>query len=54
VKYGAKRSNKDLSIHLHSKELSFDHPTTKERLNITARCPDDPVWSFFEKNHCNF
>ncbi len=54
VKYGAKRSNKDLSIHLHSKELSFDHPTTKERLNVTARCPDDPVWSFFEKNHCNF
>ena len=49
VKYGAKRSNRDLSIHLHSKELSFDHPTTKERLNFTARCPDDPVWSFFEK-----
>ncbi len=49
VKYGARRSNKDLSIHLHSRELAFDHPTTKERIHIKAKCPVDSVWSYFEK-----
>jgi 23S rRNA pseudouridine1911/1915/1917 synthase len=49
VKYGARRSNKDLSIHLHSRELSFDHPTTKERIHIVANCPKDAVWNYFEK-----
>lgn len=48
VKYGARRSNKDLSIHLHSRELAFDHPTTKERVKIVAKCPEDSVWNHFE------
>lgn len=49
VKYGARRSNKDQSIHLHSRELAFDHPTTKERISVVAPCPDDPVWNYFEE-----
>ena len=32
VKYGARRSNKDKSIDLHSWHLSFDHPITKKRV----------------------
>lgn len=51
VKYGARRANKDQSIHLHSRELEFDHPTTKERIHVIAPCPDDPVWNYFEKEN---
>lgn len=50
LKYGAKRSNKDGSIHLHSRILEFTHPTTKERIKVTAPCPKEPLWDFFEKN----
>ena len=49
LKYGAKRSNKDGSIHLHSRILEFTHPTTKERIKVTAPCPNEPLWEFFEK-----
>lgn len=44
LKYGFDRSNKDASIHLHSRELKFIHPVTKEKFNITARLPKDTVW----------
>lgn len=49
VKYGARRSNKDASIHLHARRLTFEHPTTKESVSVTAPVPDEPLWSFFEK-----
>ncbi len=49
VKYGAKRSNKDASIHLHARKLSFTHPTTKENIEVTAPVPEDSLWQFFEK-----
>lgn len=48
LKYGAKRSNKDGSIHLHARILEFTHPTTKERIKITAPVPDEPLWQWFE------
>ncbi len=48
VKYGAKRSNKDGSIHLHARHLEFQHPTSKELIQITAPVPADPLWQFFE------
>lgn len=48
LKYGAKRSNKDGSIHLHARKLSFNHPTTKEEVSIIAPCPEDSLWSYFE------
>jgi len=49
LKYGAKRSNKNASIHLHARKISLIHPVKKEPLEITAPVPDDPVWNYFEK-----
>ena len=36
LKYGAKRSNADGSISLHAHRLSFEHPVSKERIDIVA------------------
>ncbi|MFD2518477.1 RluA family pseudouridine synthase [Salinimicrobium flavum] len=44
LKYGFDRSNKDGSIHLHSRRLSFIHPVKKEKVDITAPPPKDPLW----------
>lgn len=45
LKYGFDRSNKDASIHLHSRELSFVHPIKKEKIHIIAPTPEDPLWN---------
>lgn len=45
LKYGFGRSNKDSSIHLHARSLSFTHPVKKEPLQILAEPPSDPVWN---------
>ena len=45
LKYGADRSNKDGSIHLHAQSLTFIHPVRKELLQIIAPLPEDPVWN---------
>lgn len=45
LKYGADRSNKNGSIHLHARTLSFIHPIKKEPLHLFAPPPDDPVWN---------
>lgn len=44
LKYGAKRSNPDGSIHLHARKLSFIHPVKKEKIEITAPVPDEKLW----------
>lgn len=44
LKYGFDRSNKDASIHLHSRKLSFIHPVKKEKLEIIAPPPADSLW----------
>ncbi|MCK0147675.1 RNA pseudouridine synthase [Arenibacter sp. F26102] len=44
LKYGSDRSNKDGSIHLHARSLSFVHPVKKEMLKIIAPPPEDSVW----------
>lgn len=44
LKYGFDRSNKDASIHLHARKLVFVHPVKKEKLEIIAPPPQDPVW----------
>lgn len=44
LKYGAKRSNKDGSIHLHARKIKFTHPVSKELIKITAPTPSDPIW----------
>ncbi len=49
LKYGARRSNPDGSISLHSRSLSFTHPTTKENVSVLAPAPKDALWSFFER-----
>lgn len=48
VKYGARRSNPDGSIHLHARFLELYHPTTKELIKITAPVPNEPLWKWFE------
>jgi len=45
LKYGAPRSNKDASIHLHARELEFIHPVAKEKMIIVAPVPNEPVWN---------
>ncbi|MEN8789083.1 MAG: RNA pseudouridine synthase, partial [Flavobacteriaceae bacterium] len=45
LKYGAARSNKDGSIHLHARALTFEHPVRKEQMEIIAPPPTDPVWN---------
>ena len=45
LKYGAKRSNKDASIHLLAQKLEFIHPVTKENISIVAPTPiNDGIW----------
>ncbi|WP_397299882.1 RluA family pseudouridine synthase [Nonlabens ulvanivorans] len=45
LKYGARRSNKDGSIHLHARQLEFNHPVKKEPVKIIAPVPvGDAIW----------
>ncbi len=45
VKYGFKRANKDLSIHLHARMIEFIHPVKKEPISLIADLPNDPIWN---------
>ncbi len=47
LKYGAKRSNPDGGISLHSRMVSLMHPVKNEPLVITATPPDDTLWNEF-------
>ena len=47
VKYGARRGNRDRSIHLHSHKLTFVHPTKNETVEIECAPPDETVWNAF-------
>ena len=50
LKYGARRSNKDGSIHLHARQLEFIHPVKKEPVKIIAPVPDgDAIWKAVSK-----
>jgi len=45
VKYGARRKNKDRSIHLHARSLQFKHHISKEAIELIASPPEaDPIW----------
>lgn len=50
LKYGAKRSNPDGSISLHARSISFIHPVSKIKIEITAPVPDDILWRTFEES----
>jgi 23S rRNA pseudouridine1911/1915/1917 synthase len=52
LKYGAPTSNKDASISLHARKITFEHPVKKEQLTLTAPPPDDPLWNFFLYTAC--
>jgi 23S rRNA pseudouridine1911/1915/1917 synthase len=45
VKYGAKRTNRDGSIHLFARSISFMHPIKNENILIKASPPKDPLWN---------
>ena len=47
VKYGARRSNPDGSIHLHARRIEFIHPVKKEPLVIACDPPNDVLWKEF-------
>lgn len=47
VKYGFKRANPDLSIHLHARYLEFIHPVKKEVMKFEIPSPKDAVWNAF-------
>lgn len=51
LKYGAKRSNKDGSIHLHARKIVFTHPVKKEPVTIIAPVPNDVIWQACEALH---
>lgn len=44
LKYGFDRSNPDGGIHLHARNLSFEHPVKKEMISFTAPPPSDVLW----------
>ena len=53
LKYGAERSNQNGFIHLHSAELTFEHPIKKETIALkTFPIFNDPIWDYF-KNQAN-
>jgi len=48
LKYGARRSNPDGGISLHSRRMEFAHPVSREPLSITAPVPErDNLWAYF-------
>jgi len=49
LKYGAKRSNKDGSICLHSRALEFTHPTTQDVIKLKAPLPQNTFWQLFKQ-----
>ncbi len=51
LKYGARRSNPDGGISLHSRSITLLHPVRKEPLTVTAPVPKgDNLWAFFEES----
>ncbi len=45
IKYNAKRTNKDGSINLHSREITFKHPIKQIPICIIAPPPNNPIWT---------
>ena len=47
LKYGFPRSNPDASISLHAYKIKFEHPTTKQTIEVTAPKPEENIWKAF-------
>jgi 23S rRNA pseudouridine1911/1915/1917 synthase len=51
LKYGARRSNPDGGISLHSRSVTLVHPVRKEPLTVVAPVPEgDNLWIFFQNS----
>lgn len=44
LKYGFPHSNPDGGIHLHAREVTFEHPVQKTPVRVVADPPADPFW----------
>lgn len=44
IKYGARRTNDNASIHLHARQIDFIHPVRREAMTIIAPPPADVLW----------
>lgn len=51
LKYGAKRSNRDGSISLHSAKIIFEHPTTKNVITVIAEPLSDEFKKIWNNAH---
>src|SRR5690606_30803342 len=49
LKYGFDRSNPHGGIHLHARKLSFIHPVSKQKIEITAPLPNEKLWKSVEE-----
>ncbi len=49
IKYGARRTNDNASIHLHARKIEFIHPVKKTLMTIVAPPPEDSLWDEFLK-----
>lgn len=50
LKYGARRSNPDGGISLHSRSMEFLHPVRREPLAVVAPVPEgDNLWEYFRR-----
>ncbi len=48
-KYGSIHHQRNGMIHLHARQLEFEHPIRKEPVRIVANPPDEQIWNtFFE------
>jgi len=47
IKYGAKRTNDNASIHLHARKIEFLHPVKKTPITVVAPPPEDALWNEF-------
>lgn len=44
VKYGARRANQDRSVHLHAWKISFEHPFSRQMLQLLAPLPQEVLF----------
>jgi len=47
VKYGSKRSNENGGVHLHARQIEFEHPVKKTPVIISCPPPEDVLWDAF-------
>lgn len=47
IKYGARRGNRDRSIHLIAHRLRFEHPVTGAPMDLVANPRQGPIWDLW-------